>query len=103
MRVLTCVVEDHNWMLVALAALVCVIGSVITMSLFRKMHGTSGLTRATWLVTGAGAGGAAIWCTHFIAMLAWTPSMVTAYEPAATAASLVVALAGCALALVSVP
>ncbi|WP_292041651.1 MULTISPECIES: bifunctional diguanylate cyclase/phosphodiesterase [unclassified Brevundimonas] len=99
MRVLTCVVEDHNWMLVALAALVCVIGSVITMSLFRKMHGTSGLTRATWLVTGAGAGGAAIWCTHFIAMLAWTPSMVTAYEPAATAASLVVALAGCALAL----
>lgn len=99
MRVLTCVVEDHNGLLVALAALVCVIGSVITMGLFRKMHGTSGLTRSTWLLTGAGAGGAAIWCTHFIAMLAWTPSLATAYEPATTTASLVVALVGCAVAL----
>ena len=99
MRVLNCVVDDHNLLLVALAALVCVTGSGITMQLYRKMRGCRGLMRATWLVTGAGAGGATIWCTHFIAMLAWTPSMATSYEPFMTAGSLVVALAGCALAL----
>ncbi|WP_292053919.1 MULTISPECIES: bifunctional diguanylate cyclase/phosphodiesterase [unclassified Brevundimonas] len=99
MRILTCVVEDHNLLLVALAAAVCVIGAGITMSLFRKMRGTRGLMRATWLVTGAGAGGAAIWCTHFIAMLAWTPSLATSFEPSFTAGSLVIALIGCSVAL----
>lgn len=99
MRVLNCVVEDHNLLLVALAAMVCVVGSAVTMQLFRKIRGSLGLTRATWLVTGAGAGGATIWCTHFIAMLAWTPSLATTYEPMATSASLVLALVGCAIAL----
>ncbi|WP_297805016.1 EAL domain-containing protein [uncultured Brevundimonas sp.] len=99
MRVVSCVVEDHNLLLVLLAAAVCVAGSAITMNLVRKMRASSGVIRATWLVNGAAAGGASIWCTHFIAMLAWTPSLATAYLPLVTALSLVVALAGCALAL----
>lgn len=60
MRVLTCLAEDHNLLLVGLAALVCVVGATITMKLYSKMLGSSGLNKATWLVTGAAAGGASI-------------------------------------------
>lgn len=99
MRVLNCVIEDHNLLLVALAAVVCAIGATISMSLYKKVLTSRGLTKATWLFTGAAAAAATIWCTHFIAMLAWMPHMATTYEPFWTAMSLAVALVGCSVSL----
>lgn len=99
MRVVTCLVEDHSLLLVGLAAVVCVIGSVITMNLFKKMRSSRGVSHVTWLFMGGAAGGASIWCTHFIAMLAWRPEVISTYEPVLTATSLGVAIVGCAIAM----
>ncbi|WP_312135614.1 EAL domain-containing protein [Brevundimonas sp.] len=99
MRVVSCLVEDHNLLLVGLAAVVCVIGSIITMNLFKKMRSSRGLNRITWQFMAAAAGGASIWCTHFIAMLAWRPEVISTYEPVLTALSLIVAIGGCALSM----
>ena len=99
MRILTCLYEDHNLYLVALAALICVAGSVVTARMYRKSLGSWGGTRLSWLFMGAVAGGATIWCTHFVAMLAYQPGVETTYAPMLTGVSLLVAIAGCAIAL----
>lgn len=99
MRVIECIAEDHNLLLVGLAALICVMGASITNRLFSKLRHSRGITRATWLLMGAGAGGATVWCTHFIAMLAWMPGSATTYLALPTTLSLLVAIAGCGLSL----
>jgi len=48
---------------------------------------------------GAVAGGATIWCTHFVGMLAYRPGVETTYAPVMTGVSLLVAMLGCAVAL----
>ena len=71
MTVLGCVFYDHNVWLVAVAALVCLAGSSATIRLFNRAANTTGLQRAGWHFLTAVAAGSAIWCTHFIAMLAY--------------------------------
>ena len=99
MRILTCLYEDHNLYLVGLAALICVVGSFITARMYRKTRDSWGGTRLSWLFMGATAGGATIWCTHFVAMLAYQPGVETSYAPVLTGTSLLVAVLGCAAAL----
>ena len=98
MRILTCIVEQHNLWLVLLAAVICAVGSTVTTRLFLKTRRTRGGTRTAWLFMGSVAGGATIWCTHFVAMLAYRPGVETTYEPVLTGLSLLVAMVGCALA-----
>lgn len=99
MRVLTCLTQEHNLLLVALAAVICVVGSVVLNRLFDKTRVSSLRARLPWLFLGAMAGGATIWCTHFVAMLAYQPQAEVSYAPVLTGLSLVVAMIGCGLAL----
>ncbi|MBN9480254.1 MAG: EAL domain-containing protein [Bordetella sp.] len=99
MRVLTCLTDEHHLGLVALAALICLLGSFITTGLLRRVTENGGLSRLSWLFLGAVAGGATVWCTHFVAMIAYRPGVETAYEPLLTGVSLVVAVLGTGLAL----
>lgn len=48
---------------------------------------------------GAVATGATIWCTHFVAMIAYQPGVEVAYEPLLTGLSLGVAIVGSAIGL----
>ncbi len=48
---------------------------------------------------GAVATGATIWCTHFVAMIAYQPGVDVAYQPMMTGLSLAIAICGSALAL----
>jgi diguanylate cyclase (GGDEF)-like protein len=95
--VLSCIVDDHNNWLVIVAALVCVAGSWAVMSLFGRAVLTAGLQRAGWLFLTAVAAGSSIWCTHFIAMLAYDPGTPVHFDPVMTIMSLIIAMAGTAL------
>ena len=87
-QVFTCLTTEHDWRLVVLAGLVCLIASFTGISLFRRARATAGRTRLLW-VMGAGAStGCGIWATHFIAMLAYEPGVSTSYDLVLTAASL---------------
>lgn len=99
MRILSCVVEQHDLLLVLLAAAICLVGSLVTTRLYLKSRHARGRAKASWLFMGAVAGGATIWCTHFVAMLAYRPGVDVTYEPALTGLSLLVAIMGCAVAL----
>ncbi|WP_439472038.1 bifunctional diguanylate cyclase/phosphodiesterase [Brevundimonas sp.] len=99
MRVLTCLTQEHNLLLVLLAAIICVVGSVVLNRLFQKNRRSDPKGRLPWMFLGAMAGGATIWCTHFVAMLAYRPGVEVAYAPMLTGASLLVAMASCGLAI----
>ncbi len=92
-RVYTCLTAQHDWHLVALAAIVCFGASLSAISLLHRARATGGRTRTMWIAIAGTTTGAGIWATHFIAMLAYTPGVAIAYDPKITALSLVAAIA----------
>lgn len=99
MRILTCLVQDHNLLLVLLAAAICVVGAWTSIRLFNRIRSRQDGQKAAWLFLGAVAAGATIWCTHFVAMLAYQPGVAVTYAPVLTGVSLLVAMVGCGLAM----
>jgi diguanylate cyclase (GGDEF)-like protein len=99
MRVLACLFTQHDLVLVALAAAICVFGSWITMRLFLRGRRTVSGSPVAWVFLGAVAAGSTIWCTHFVAMLAYRPGVPVGYDPALTGISLAVAIGAAAASL----
>lgn len=96
MNVLMCLVVEHDLHLVALAAFVIVSGGWVAVGLVRRASERTGTMRAGWMGLAAIAAGASIWCTHFIAMLAYLVRAPFIFDPSLTVLSLLVAVAGSA-------
>ncbi len=92
LRLYTCLTEQHDLVLVALAALVCAIGAFVTF-LLAALARDGGPTRRRWLGAAAVTSGTSVWATHFIAMLAFEPGVPAGYDPALTVASLALPIA----------
>ena len=99
MRFFSCLTQQHDLVLVALAAVICLSGSAVTFRLFQRLRAAETASRPAWTFMGAVATGATIWCTHFVAMIAYRPGAETTYEPLLTGMSLAVAVLGSAAAL----
>ena len=89
MRIITCLVNDHNILLVSLAALICALGAWTSISLLRRAMARDVSFSQAWTLLGAIAAGSSIWCTHFVAMLAFDPQTPVGYGPELTVLSLV--------------
>ncbi|MDL2400952.1 EAL domain-containing protein [Rhizobium mayense] len=100
MTVLGCIVGKHNIWLVIVAAVVCIAGSWVIIRLFDRAASTTGAQRIGWHLLTTAAAGSAIWCTHFIAMLAYYPDAPVSFDPVMTIVSLLVAMVGVQLGLV---
>jgi diguanylate cyclase (GGDEF)-like protein len=87
LRVVSCLAYEHDLSFVLVAAVICIAGSVMTMRLFDRAKRLSSANRAIWVVLSGVAGGAAIWTTHFVAMLGFRPPAEFAYEPVLTLVS----------------
>lgn len=94
MTVLECITAEHNLLLVALAALFAFSGAWITIRLYSRASMALGGQKAGWLFLTATAGGSSIWCTHFVAMLAYQPKAPVSFDPLLTILSLIVAVVG---------
>jgi diguanylate cyclase (GGDEF)-like protein/PAS domain S-box-containing protein len=92
LTVYNCIVTEHELRLVGLAAVICALASFTAISLLHHVRRSSGRMRAVWLVVSATSTGFGIWATHFIAMLAFSPGMPSAYNVALTVLSLVAAI-----------
>jgi diguanylate cyclase (GGDEF)-like protein/PAS domain S-box-containing protein len=105
LTVYDCIANAHDLRLVGLAAVICALASFTAISLLHHVHGSAGHMRAIWLAVSATSTGFGIWATHFIAMLAFSPGLPTAYNIVLTALSLVSAIlltgAGLAVAMIS--
>ena len=79
-RVLNCLQFDHDWRLVALAGIVCFLGSIAAISLFHRARALEGKARIAWLLLAGVAAGGGIWATHFIALLAFNPGFQVSHD-----------------------
>jgi diguanylate cyclase len=101
LTVYDCIVNAHDLRLVGLAAVICALASFTGISLLHHVRRSAGHMRLVWLFVSATSTGFGIWATHFIAMLAFSPGLPTAYNIALTVLSLfaAVALTGAGLAV----
>ncbi|RAK64272.1 ATP-binding protein [Phenylobacterium kunshanense] len=93
-RVLACIAVDHDLRLVLVAALVCAIAAGAAFGAHVRLHRAHGVTRWVWAGVTALVAGSGTWATHFIAMLAYEPSLPIGYAALETAMSLVIAVVG---------
>ena len=89
---IACVSESHDWRLVSVAALICVLCCLATINLLRRATATVGRARQIWIGLAAAAGGGGIWATHFVAMLAYKPGVAVGFMLGLTILSLFVAV-----------
>ncbi|PZO78290.1 MAG: bifunctional diguanylate cyclase/phosphodiesterase [Mesorhizobium amorphae] len=99
LNVIACITLLHDLRLVVLAGLLCVFGSWSVIGLLGRASATTGTQRGGWHFLSAVAAGATIWCTHFIAMLAYDPGVPVSFDPVLTIVSLLIAIGGSAMGL----
>ena len=88
---------QHDIAMIAIAVLVCLAGSWSTMCLFRRAIAAAGVEKAAWLVLTSVLADAAIWCTHFIAVLGYRVGGRVDFDPVLTTASLGISTVGAAI------
>src|SRR6185312_12760016 len=92
-----CIGRDHDLWLVALAVVVCCVGAFAIVQMFGRAQATKGVQRAGWIFLTSVGAGATIWCTHFVAMLAYRAQAPVRLDPVLTILSLIVAIFGTGL------
>ncbi len=92
LRVLDCLIFDHDYRLVLLAALVCVLGTFATQ--FVSDRAVRGEYSVLWMALTAVCGGSTVWATHFIAVLAYKASIPMTYDLLFTSASFIAGIVG---------
>ncbi len=95
--VLTCIFVQHDLRLFAVAAFICIVAASTAFGFHARAVKAYGALRWAWLGLTAMIAGSGVWATHFIAMLAYQPTMKIAYDLPETALSLLVSVAGMAL------
>ena len=93
-EVALCIGVEHDPWLVALAVLICSVGAFAIVQMFERARSTSGAQGYGWAFLTSVASGATIWCTHFVAMLAFRAGVPVTLDPVLTIASLVIAVTG---------
>lgn len=91
-KVFSCLVNEHDYGMVAIAGLVCLSASLTAFRLYSRMNGARGLARAAWLLFTALVAGSGVWATHFLGMLAYDPGVKTGFSPTGTIMSLMVSV-----------
>ncbi|MPZ57382.1 MAG: hypothetical protein GEU91_12945 [Rhizobiales bacterium] len=86
-RVFNCLTNEHDWRLVVVAGLICLLASLVAVSIFHLARASWGRQRAIWIATAGLATGCGIWATHFVAMLAYDPGIAIGFDIALTTIS----------------
>ena len=100
LTVLACIAFAHNPWLVLLAVGVCIAGCTMGLRIYARALHAQGTQRLGWLFLAAAGAGFSIWCTHFVAMLAFEAPTIVSFEPGLTALSLIVAVLGSVIGVV---
>jgi diguanylate cyclase (GGDEF)-like protein len=89
-----CIATEHDPWLVLVAVFICCAGAFSIVQMFERARGTSGMQGFGWAFLTSVAAGATIWCTHFVAMLAFQAKAPVHLDPLLTVASLMIAVIG---------
>ena len=89
-----CIAIDHDPWLVALAVAICGVGAFAIVQMFERAREAQRAQGFAWAFLVAATASATIWCTHFVAMLAFEAKAPVTLDPVLTVASLMVAMVG---------
>jgi NO-binding membrane sensor protein with MHYT domain len=95
LRVLGCVTEQHDVWLVGVAALVCALACVTSLSLLGRGLMPGGTWLPSWRAGAAVTFGGGVWATHFVAMLAYRPGQPFGFAVPLTLGSLLLPMCPC--------
>ncbi|WP_239029534.1 putative bifunctional diguanylate cyclase/phosphodiesterase [Novacetimonas pomaceti] len=76
------------------ALIVCIAGSWITVRIVARIAATAGRQNQSWYLQCAAAGATTIWCTHFLALLAYMPDVAGFLNIPLTLLSFLIAVGG---------
>jgi len=99
LNILACISEDHQPMIVALAALTALGGASAFFFVMAHANECVDKRRSTWLLVAALVGGLSIWAVHFVAMLGYASSVNLSFDPAITLVSALLVAIGFLLAV----
>ncbi|WP_233280641.1 EAL domain-containing protein [Devosia rhizoryzae] len=85
----------HDFRLVLLAAVVCLVSSYACISLMRHAKRATGKMKVVWNVVSALSVGIGIWATHFVAVLAFQPGFHFGFDMGLTTLSLAISVLLC--------
>lgn len=91
-QIYNCLTTQQDWRLVVVAGLLCLVASLVTITLLRRASAAAGQSRVMWLTIASAASGCGIWTTHFVAMLAYEPGVPVGYDVLLTLLSLLLAV-----------
>ncbi|HET6971504.1 MAG TPA: MHYT domain-containing protein, partial [Phenylobacterium sp.] len=93
--VLLCITREHDLRLVLVAALICATACCAAFGFhLRALRASGAAMRWAWIGLTGLVAGSGVWATHFIAMLAYDPSLPMGYDLGGTAVSLAIAVLG---------
>ena len=95
--IVLCIGTEHNPWLVVVAVLICCAGAFAVVQIFDQARATCGFQRGGWIFLSSVAAGATIWCTHFVAMIAYDVPVPVHLDPVLTILSLIIAILGSTL------
>jgi diguanylate cyclase len=98
-RVIGCLTDQHDLLLVAAAIVVCALASLAAFVLLERVEAAQGRRRWIWFSLAATAVGGGTWATHFVAMLGYNPGLPATYDFVLTLASVGIAIAASAVGL----
>jgi diguanylate cyclase (GGDEF)-like protein/PAS domain S-box-containing protein len=91
LRVYSCIVHEHDFRLVIVAGIICLLAAVTAFSILEQAR-DGGRRRGAWLALAAFVSGTGIWSTHFVAMLAYQPDLPVGYDFTLTLCSIAAAI-----------
>ena len=91
-NVLLCLTTKHDWRLVLVAAVICMLATSATFFLYSRLPASTARKRWAWLTLIGFVAGSGIWTTHFVAMLAFQTGLPSAFALTGTFGSLAVAI-----------
>ncbi len=100
LRVAHTIHHDHDLGLVLLAALLCLFGSWVVSRLYHHVLQQPRAQAMIWCYLTAMTAGVTIWCTHFIAILAYQLDAPATFHFSLTFLSLIIAIIGSTLGVV---
>ncbi|WP_161974310.1 bifunctional diguanylate cyclase/phosphodiesterase [Rhizobium deserti] len=89
-RLVSCITEQHNWLLLLVAVFVCAAGNLAGVFMLSRARQCVKAHRNLWVAVAGVVLGGTIWATHFIAMLSY--NVPVSYQVLETGLSIVVAV-----------
>ena len=91
LKVYSCLAQEHDLGLLAVAIIICVLASVTAFSAFDQARQDQSRSRM-WVALAGSSAGLGIWATHFVAMLAYQSRIPVGYDFLITLLSVAVAV-----------